>query len=276
MDTLRAVAMTAEAARRIRAAGGPARVHSAYARTVNVVLDGLDETGWVSLHGPGPIPAPFGVACAALSPTPGLDGAPVRIEREALVVDGTFRVCLAGARLRETSVPTPAPMPPLDACLRTSGLGLLPVTAAVLQGTATPSEPLARLAAPALAALALATRGRDAAAAITAARALIGLGPGLTPAGDDCLVGWLAGLWAGGDSGHALVASTGPVLLAAARERTGPLSRAFLAAAVAGAFAEPVRAFVARPDAARLAALLTLGATSGRDLLAGYCLARAA
>jgi hypothetical protein len=178
--------------------------------------------------------------------------------------------------VRDTSLPASSPRWSLDDCLGPTGVGLLPVAGAVLRGTTPPPGPLARIAAPGLAALARATRGRDAEAALTAARALIGLGPGLTPAGDDCLVGWLAGLWAGGERDRALVASTGRGLLAAARERTGPLSCAFLAAAVAGAFAEPVRAFVARPDESRLAALLALGATSGADLLAGYSLARAA
>jgi hypothetical protein len=111
---------------------------------------------------------------------------------------------------------------------------------------------------------------------LAGATALLGLGPGLTPSGDDCLVGWLAGLWVGGAQGRALLAAIAPALLAAARERTGDLGRAFLVAAAAGQVAEPVRDFVVTPSPSHLAGLLALGATSGGDLLAGYCLARAA
>src|SRR5262249_51641327 len=39
-----------------------------------------------------------------------------------------------------------------------------------------------------------ATRSRDGNAALVVLSELIGLGPGLTPAGDDFIVGWLAGL----------------------------------------------------------------------------------
>ncbi len=280
METLRAVALTREAARRLRAAAGSGRVHSAYARTLNVALDGLDEAGWLSLHGPGPIPSPFGIACPALPLTGIAPGAPVRVEPGAVVVGAALRVRLDGARRCDSRLPLGAPSPPVADCLvwahAETREGLLPVAASVLKRTALPADPLARLAVPALAGLSAATAERDAAGALAAARGLLGLGPGLTPAGDDCLDGWLAGLWADGPAGRALVRAVGPALLRAAADRTTALSRAFLACAVAGAVAEPVRAFVAAPEAPRLAALLALGATSGADVLAGYLLARAA
>src|SRR5262249_15826683 len=156
------------------------------------------------------------------------------------------------------------------------GPGLAGVAAALLAGASPPVDPLGRLAAPALAALRAGTAAGDAARCLRAATALLGLGPGLTPSRDDCLVGWRAGLWVGGADGGALLAVTAPGLLAAARERTGALSRAFLAAAVEGQVAEPVRAFVVAPGPSQRAALRALGATSGSDLLAGYCLARQA
>jgi hypothetical protein len=150
------------------------------------------------------------------------------------------------------------------------------VALAVLARGPVPAGPLADLAAPALAALAAATARADGDGCLAAARRLLGLGPGLTPAGDDGLVGWLAGLWTAGGRARALLETTRPGLLAAARDRTGGLSRAFLAAAAAGVASEPVCAFVATPDAAHRSALLALGATSGGDLLAGYLLARRA
>ena len=147
---------------------------------------------------------------------------------------------------------------------------------ALLVGDVPPSDPLARAAAPALARLYRATWARHTADCLAAARPLLGLGPGLTPAGDDCLVGWLSGAWAAGADGRRLVEAVRPGLLAAATHLTTRLSAAFLAAAVNGEAAEPLHGFVLAPTEARLAGLLELGATSGADLLAGYLLARAA
>jgi Protein of unknown function (DUF2877) len=278
MRALHATAVGAEAARRLGGGVRSGRVHSAFARTVNVTLDGLGDAGWLSLHGPGRLPAPFGIACPGPLPVPALaPGAPVRVERDGLVLDGAIHLRLAGVPARDTALPTTAPRPPSAACLRAAGPdGLGPAAAAVLRETGLPADPLGRLAAPALAALHAGTAGGDAAGALAAATALLGLGPGLTPSGDDCLVGWLAGLWVGGVAGRDLLAATAPALLAAARERTGALGRAFLAAAAVGQAAEPVRDFVMTPSPAHLAGLLALGATSGGDLLAGYCLAREA
>ncbi|HLH51354.1 MAG TPA: DUF2877 domain-containing protein [Roseiarcus sp.] len=58
------------------------------------------------------------------------------------------------------------------------------------------ADPLVRLAAARLAALATATQRLDAGAAEKAMAGLVGLGDGSTPAGDDYLVGYFAGLWA--------------------------------------------------------------------------------
>jgi hypothetical protein len=88
--------------------------------------------------------------------------------------------------------------------------------------------PLISLAAASLAALANPAR------AIGAAESLIGLGDGVTPAGDDALVGFLAGLWARGDAfaaklGHAVIGFS---------PRTHRVSRAYLEAAAVGEFSE--------------------------------------
>lgn len=253
MRRLPALRLTREAARRL-APGRAGRVHSAYARTLNLVLDGSGDGDWVSLHGPGPIASPFGITCGAMAAAPELAGAPVRVDPRAVYVDGALELEVTGAAVVETGVREGAPLPPATA----EGL------------------PLYRLAAPTLATLAAATAGGDAVGCLAAARRLVGLGPGLTPAGDDCLVGWLAALHAAGARGRALLALVAAELLATARARTTALSGAFLAAAIAGVVAEPVHAFVATPDAAHRAALLALGATSGADCLAGYVLGRLA
>lgn len=280
METLRAVRLTTEAARRLRVSRGTGRVHSAYARTLNVELDDLGNAGWVSLHGPGPIPSPFGIACESRLLTAGLEGASVGVEGDTVVLDGRLRIVLDGAKVRDTALPTLACLPSVSGCLRRAfaavTAGLLPTAGALLAGDVPPSDPLARTAAPALARLYAATWARNEADCLAAARPLLGLGPGLTPAGDDCLVGWLAGAWTAGAAGRRLVEAMGPDLLAAATHLTSRLSTAFLAAAVNGEAAEPLHGFVLAPTEARLAGLLALGATSGADLLAGYLLARAA
>lgn len=277
---LRAVRLTAEAARRLRGSSGSGRVHSAFARTVNLELDDLGNSGWVSLHGPGPIPAPFGIACERQPATAGLEGLPVWVEAHAVVLGARLRISLDGATVSETLLPTPTVLPSLSGCLTRAlaggAAGLLPATAALLTGSAMPTDPLTDAASPALARLCAATSARDVTGCLAAALPLLGLGPGLTPAGDDCLVGWLAGAWTASAEGRGLVGAMGRRLLALATDRTGPLSHAFLAAAVTGAAAEPLRGFALAPDDARLADLLALGATSGADLLAGYLLARSA
>jgi hypothetical protein len=280
MVTIQAIRFTAETARRLRHPGRTGRVHSAFARTVNLQLDDLGDSGWVSLHGPGPIPAPFGIACQPWPETAGLRGASVRVETNSLILDGCLRITLDGARVSDTALPTPTPLPSVRLCLARASAcvtdGVLPTVSVLLAGGTRPSDPLSRAAWPALAQLYAATRARNRTDCLAAARSLLGLGPGLTPAGDDCLVGWLAGAWTSGVEGRGLVEAVRLELVAAAAERTGPLSRAFLAAAVEGEAAEPLRDFALAPDDACLTGLLALGATSGADLLAGYLLARAA
>jgi hypothetical protein len=273
-DVVAALRLTTAALARLRGARA-GRVHSAYARTVNVVLEGPAGEAWISLHGPGPVPAPFGIACAALPEPGGLAGAPVRAGGGRLAIGPRLRLVLGGAVVVDaalpagTPVPAPWPVPPAP-------VGLAAAVAAVLAGASPPGETLARLAVPALRRLRAATAAADAGACVAAARPLVGLGPGLTPSGDDLLAGWLAGLRAGPARARALARRAGPGVLAAARTRTGAISRAFLAAAAAGLAGEPLRGFAMRPDAAAAAAVLGWGATSGADLLAGYRLAREA
>ena len=110
---------------------------------------------------------------------------------------------------------------------------------------------------------------------------LAGLGPGLTPAGDDWMAGWLVGLRAAAamDDGDALPSldAVGRAVVGSARSRTSRLSLAFLQAAADGAVAEPWHALLAAlPDAdpspiRRAAAeIMRFGATSGSDMLAGF------
>ncbi len=120
---------------------------------------------------------------------------------------------------------------------------------------------------------ALDTAGLDTAGLDTAVRALVGAGPGLTPSGDDALAGVLLALRAADRPGP-LDVLAGAVTRAATR--TTSLSASLLAAAGQGyAALAAVRLVTAMADGddaavtAALPALLSIGHTSGRDLLAG-------
>jgi len=102
------------------------------------------------------------------------------------------------------------------------------------------------------------------------ASGLIGLGPGLTPSGDDFLIGALAALDALGQTN--MHAALGRAVVAAAGCTT-PLSATFLRAAAAGHVGENLHAMIAAilagdADAA-VAAAARIGDTSGWDTLAG-------
>jgi hypothetical protein len=110
----------------------------------------------------------------------------------------------------------------------------------------------------------------------TAVRDLIGLGPGLTPSGDDVLAGALLGLHATGNA--SLAAQLGGHVTAASVDGTSPLSAAFLRCAIDGETSAPLHQALsaALTNADWPTALDTLdriGHTSGWDHLAGFSLA---
>jgi uncharacterized protein DUF2877 len=142
-------------------------------------------------------------------------------------------------------------------------------------------SPLLQLAAPGIAALAdwLASRGKDAPPAVAAI--LLGLGPGLTPSGDDLVGGAMIALRALGRGD--LASRLADWALPLARERTGAISLAHLACAAGGegsaALHDLLNALLAADGegiAAGVAALAALGHSSGWDMLAGATLACAA
>ena len=116
------------------------------------------------------------------------------------------------------------------------------------------------------------------------ARQLAGLGPGLTPAGDDWLGGWLVGLHVRAamapntEAGKPLaVAAVGRAVVEAAAGRTTGLSLAYLSAAARGAVPRIWHDFLyalvdADPVPVQHAAaeIMRHGATSGSDTLAGF------
>lgn len=117
--------------------------------------------------------------------------------------------------------------------------------------------------------------GEDRAAMQSSAAALGGLGAGLTPAGDDFLVGLIHALWATGPQTQALALSL--ILAEAAVPRTNSLSGAWLRAASQGEAGEPWHELVAaiagdKSDDIEKAVMriLPTGHSSGADALGGF------
>jgi len=132
-----------------------------------------------------------------------------------------------------------------------------------------------------VAALAEWLRGCGEAAPDEAASMLIGLGPGLTPSGDDLIGGAMIALHALGRGKRAKRLADWALPLA--ETRTGAISRAHLACAAAGEGSASLHEFLAAlltadeaGIAAAVAALAAIGHSSGWDMLAGATLACAA
>ena len=124
---------------------------------------------------------------------------------------------------------------------------------------------------PALRLLGLAAQSGDPFGAAEAARSLVGLGAGLTPSGDDVLVGLTAALTA------ARSELAGPIARAAADSgmRTTLVARTYLEHAARGEFAERVHdlvAAIAAGDERMVWDAMSWGATSGADLSLGVFL----
>jgi hypothetical protein len=183
--------------------------------------------------------------------------------------------------------------------------GLAPLVRPLLFDEAIRETPLARVALPLLCLLAQASRELDWAGVEEAARGLAGLGPGLTPSGDDTLGGFmgvmaLIGLQDGGREYECEENNKGSsttfrhrrrdrtagqrlaeVIASAARPRTTILSATLLAHAARGELAEQVGELLmalALPAAERAVVLraaervLAFGACSGGDTLLGLLL----
>jgi len=113
-------------------------------------------------------------------------------------------------------------------------------------------------------------------------RPLIGLGPGLTPSGDDFLVGYLAGLWstAGHDPSRTQFLAAFCAEIFAAARNTNEISCAYLQSAAKGHVSEPIakvaqqlkQANNTRSVRATTQAALQVGHTSGTDGVLGLLL----
>jgi hypothetical protein len=107
---------------------------------------------------------------------------------------------------------------------------------------------------------------------------MAGRGPGLTPSGDDVLVGVMHAVtvWPALTRAHDIT-DLRVLLRDASAPRTTRISRAYLAAAAEGYAAEPWHTFIASLAAdddsvlSAARALLRIGETSGADALSGFC-----
>jgi hypothetical protein len=284
------IALVGRQAERALTANDGWRVAAVFRRTFycqsaqgSLVLIAPASVGAGPLHALVQKPGELAVSCLEV-------GRPVVIAG-AGAADGALRLDLGAAR------PWRAPVPaPWDARALRQGLAALGVAAAaeapaagvgrlivplVAPGPAPAAPPapsaVERVAWPGLRALSRWTRRAGAGGAPpppAEAGALIGLGPGLTPSGDDVLAGALLALHALGwvDVAHRLARW----LLPRAARGTGAISRAHLECAAHGegsaALHDALAALVTgdpEPLARALAAVGRLGHTSGWDALAG-------
>lgn len=260
------------------------RIHSCYARILNIQTP---SGRLLTLQGPGPLQAPCAASlaedietcAAALSPgDPVVQGdrpsaALTLLAASAAVWDGRLSPLDTVTATTFSSASTR-----LAAWLaqHANGQGIAPVLAALNTPEPPVLSPLHRRIYNALIPI-HAHRPLSHASIAQMASQLIGLGEGLTPSGDDLLVGFLAVLHIAGQTSliQPLTALIEPYLI-----NTPDLSGAFLRYALEGHFAEPlvqlVRALydASSPDWPDHAAnLARVGHSSGVDAMVGIALA---
>lgn len=220
----------------------------------------------MSLHGPGCLAAPFAAAITQLPPRSSLMPGAVVSRHGDRILFGPFVLGGGGGTLADTRIQ------PVD-----GGIDLLVSALAAPEMPSAASSLFFRAGRGALGRMADGIRYGNPQVFVEGACGLIGLGEGLTPAGDDCLVGALAILHRFARPWLARHSEIRPPIAAAARGGTTIVGRDFILHALDGAFSEHVLALVAaesvkdvRRAATRLAAT---GATSGADTLCGIRLA---
>ena len=265
-------------------------VHSCYARIINVRTP---SGRLLTLQGEGLLQAPLGLALATDVAALG-----THLPVGALVVQNiptanrypaALRLRCADALVWDGQVPAQPGLTPSKLasrahdlatwlCRHTPGRGLTPVLLAFEHGP----MGLSATNTAAYTALAPLCAGRQAfgfPTLLTLVKALIGLGEGLTPSGDDCLVGLLAVLHVTGSLSCHTGSPAREQFYECVRLGTSQLSGEFLRCAFEGHFAEPlvllVRALCAlATDAwpAHAATLAAVGHSSGVDAMVGIAL----
>lgn len=267
---MRVLAVT-PAARAWLAGTGPARVLNVFERAANLV----DEAGAVlSLVAAGRGLAPFSALVAAGADFPALTAASAVCREPGVVRVGPLAFEWAAA---ETWDPRPE-WGRLGPALTVETLSALaefapraaPAGSLLVLPQPGPKPAWLERAAAGAAELIGGLIAEDVARSVVGARLLAGLGGGLTPAGDDFIVGALLARWAAGAEN-----ALSEAVAQAAAPLTTTLSAAYLRAAARGecsAYWHALLAAVAGGADWRPAAreLLAVGHTSGADALAGF------
>lgn len=267
--------------------GEGGEIHSTYRNTMNVRFPG-DQL--VCLHSGRELIAPFGIAVGRRFHSPAFERIVPGIRVQA--ADDVLRAPDVGLEVTLGGIPVWEP--------RARPMSLAPEAAARhaeipeaillqhdnpdgLAGLVNGADgtPLLRRARASIGDLTEGFARRDTARLVAGAEPLLGLGPGLTPSGDDFLAGFLGTAMLAWPSAAALLHDAGRQVLHLAESRTTLLSRAFLAHALRGVLAPPVDALAAamfedagQPAVARAArSAASLGHTSGLDTLAGMAFA---
>ena len=256
----------------VPAAGFTGRVHSVFASVCNLMCG--DTLLTIAACGVGDGPATLRLAG---STAPDLRA--VFDIGESVRSDGSvLRSGRVELRLRRVQVWRPvAPrclLPPerIDARLLAVDIGLA-------QPHRGQSSILVNAGAATVAALRDACRALDVEAAVRHATRLIGWGEGLTPAGDDFLIGLLAGLdpFVASDDRRDRLRSAVAALVTSSARRTTPIAAHYLKLAAGGHYNEPLvglrNALLAEDDwrvvDGALRRALAIGASSGADTARG-------
>lgn len=270
-----------------------AQVHSVFPRACNIETDSGEL---VTLLAAGSGNAPHAIRCAAPFAPPSrrlrqgqpasLDGPILQVPAAHLVVDFSRAAVWNGS--------VAAASPGLNGAEVQRALrhqapdqGVAPALFSSSRPHAALQRALAARMAQTLPMLAHATAKGDAGAVVSALSALVGLGPGLTPAGDDFIVGYLAALWSRSrrEPGIAALLCAIATPVGQMSLLTNAISRQMLLDALQGQFAERltdvVRCICEGGDVARASVrALEVGHSSGADalcgLLFGYSLTPAA
>jgi hypothetical protein len=266
------------------------RVHSCYARIINVRTP---SERLLTVQGEGMLQAPLGLVLTA-----DLEALGTRLPVGALVVQdiptarrypSVLRLRCADALVWDGHIQAQPGLTPTVLARRAHGLaawlcrhtprrGLTPLLLAREHGPLVLSAASAEAYA-ALAPLCVGRQEFSVSTLLTLVKALVGLGEGLTPSGDDCLVGLLAVLHVTGFLPCSAASPAHAQFRECVRLGTSQLSGEFLRCAFEGHFAEPlvmlVRALCApETDAwpAHAATLATVGHSSGVDAMVGIAL----
>ena len=255
------------------------RVHSVFAQACNIAMADTLLTVCVPLTGNGP--TTLRLADGTAGDLRDLFEAGERVFcRDGAARAGRALLRLAGATVWRPDEPCPLlAHAQIDARLRAARAGLA-------QRRRTCSSVIDGRAAPVMAALRDACRRLDIDAASRACERLIGWGEGLTPAGDDVLVGLLAGLdaFALGDARRLRFRAALASAVVAGLPRTTPIAAHYLRLAAGGHYSEPLvdlrNALACEPDWQAvdmcLQRALDVGATSGADTVSGLLAALSA